>query len=138
VLLICLGPFSLFFAESESGGIISYSCMSVALGAATGAIGCSILIKHHVELPGDMDVLHAARAGALGAAILGPGFLVVAMLIESTVVGVLMLPLLLKIEYAFVRARENITEGTSSAYSCLCVATRGGGDGDSINDNDWA
>ncbi|TDL27134.1 hypothetical protein BD410DRAFT_783325 [Rickenella mellea] len=124
----------------EMAGIIQILNLfiSVALGAATGAIGCSILIKHHVELPGDIDVLHAARAGALGAAILGPGLLIATILIQSTVIGVLMLPLLLKIEYAFVRTRETITEGTTSVYSCLCVATRGGGDGDSIYDNEWA
>ncbi|TDL27123.1 hypothetical protein BD410DRAFT_836195 [Rickenella mellea] len=126
--------------ESEWAGVLHILnlCISVALGATTGVIGCFVLIKHKVELPGDMDVLHAARAGALGAAIMGPGILVATFLIGSTVIGVLMLPLLLRIEYAFVRVRESVTEGTTSVYSCLCVATRGGGDGDSIYNNDWA
>ena len=129
----------LFLCGPEWAGIIQILNLfiTVALGAATGAIGCSILIKHDAQLPGDIDVLHAARAGALGAAIFGPGQLIWLLLIQWSVVGALTLPLLLKIEYAFVRTTETISEGTTSVYSFLCVATRGRGDGDSIFDNEW-
>ena len=43
---------------------------TTALGAAAGGIGSAVLRIHgHVV----MDPLHAARAGALGGAVLGPG-----------------------------------------------------------------
>ena len=45
-------------------------CKTTAFGAIVGAIGSSVFRIHgHVG----MDTLHAATAGALGGAILGPG-----------------------------------------------------------------
>ncbi|KAF9552110.1 hypothetical protein CPC08DRAFT_714916 [Agrocybe pediades] len=43
-----------------------------ALGALIGTIGCAILKKHVQDLVGGIDVLHAARAGAVGGAIMVP------------------------------------------------------------------
>lgn len=52
-----------------------------AFGAAVGAVGSAVLRLHgHVT----MDPLHAARAGTLGAAILGPGVMV-ALFVGGTV-----------------------------------------------------
>lgn len=49
---------------------------SSGLGAAAGAIGSAVLRIHGKTT---MDSLHAARAGALGGAVLGPGILVALM-----------------------------------------------------------
>jgi uncharacterized BrkB/YihY/UPF0761 family membrane protein len=49
---------------------------NVLASTLTGTIGCAILIHNHVDL-GPIDVLHAARAGALGGAILGPGMILI-------------------------------------------------------------
>lgn len=45
-------------------------CQATALGAAAGGIGAAVLRLHGYDV---MDPLHAARAGALGGAVLGPG-----------------------------------------------------------------
>ncbi|KIM28651.1 hypothetical protein M408DRAFT_137727 [Serendipita vermifera MAFF 305830] len=44
-----------------------------AFGAAAGAVGSAVLRLHGHTM---MDPLHAARAGALGGAVLGPGVMV--------------------------------------------------------------
>lgn len=49
----------------------------VALGAAIGAIGAAIFEATHKS---GLDVVHAAKAGALGGTILGPGALLVVMM----------------------------------------------------------
>lgn len=67
-------------------GIVSIG-LGIANGAAVGASGAAILrALHHVV----MDPTHAARAGALGALILGPGligFLAIFFLCCGTVFG---------------------------------------------------
>ena len=45
-------------------------CWTTAFGAAAGVVGSKVLINYGHEV---MDPLHAARAGALGGAVLGPG-----------------------------------------------------------------
>jgi hypothetical protein len=47
--------------------------MGTAFGAASGGIGSKVLLSHGLSV---MDPVHAARAGALGGAVLGPGILV--------------------------------------------------------------
>ena len=47
--------------------------MSTAVGAAAGGVGSKVLLAHGVSV---LDPLHAARAGALGGAVLGPGVIV--------------------------------------------------------------
>ena len=47
--------------------------MSTALGAAAGGVGSKVLLLHGVSV---MDPLHAARAGALGGTVLGPGIVI--------------------------------------------------------------
>jgi len=48
-------------------------CMSTAIGAAAGGVGSTVLLSHGVSVLGPVD---AARAGAVGGAVLGPSILV--------------------------------------------------------------
>jgi hypothetical protein len=62
---------------------------TVALGAGSGAIGAAIFTKatHHKAL----GILLAARAGAVGAAVLGPGAIVLVLLLAGCCGGALLL-----------------------------------------------
>jgi hypothetical protein len=51
--------------------------MGTAFGAAAGGVGSKVLLSHGLSV---LDPVHAARAGALGGAVLGPGILVGVML----------------------------------------------------------
>jgi hypothetical protein len=62
---------------------------TVALGAGSGAIGAAIFTKatHHKAL----GILLATRAGAVGAAVLGPGAIVLVLLLVGCCGGTLLL-----------------------------------------------
>ncbi|KAH9474437.1 hypothetical protein JR316_0012896 [Psilocybe cubensis] len=66
-------------------------CTTVVVHTLSGAIGTSILQRHHVDL-GGIDVLHATRAGALGGAILGPGSILLVPVILAGL-GIILSPL---------------------------------------------
>ncbi|KAF4613220.1 hypothetical protein D9613_010959 [Agrocybe pediades] len=61
-----------------------------ALGALLGTLGCAILEKHVHDLPGGIDVLHAARAGAVGGTIMVPANILGFRFLLVLVAGVLL------------------------------------------------
>lgn len=92
----------------------------VCAGALTGPIGVSILKKHHYDLQG-LDPLHAARAGALGATIMGPAMILLLPLL-ALALGFLLSPLWVGmstgVEYMVRKSQEPISD--DGCNSCFC------------------
>jgi hypothetical protein len=111
--------------EAEHSWIIRAPA-TVCAGALTGPIGVSILKRSHFNLEG-LDVLHAARAGALGATIMGPATILLVPIV-FLFLGVLLSPLWfamsMGLEFMYAKTNETISEDGWYRYSaCVCIGS---------------
>jgi len=98
--------------------------INVLVATLTGIIGCAILIHNHVDL-GPIDVLHSARAGALGGAILGPGMILFVPIFFAVLIPPLWLAMKMGLRWVSVRSSES-WDGRTHKYSyCYTYGTCG-------------
>jgi hypothetical protein len=101
--------------------------VNILVATLTGTIGCAILIHNHVNL-GPIDVLHAARAGALGGAILGPGMIVLVPMffgVLMIILSPLWLAMMMGFRWVYARSSES-WDGRTHRYSyCYTYGTCG-------------
>jgi hypothetical protein len=107
---------------------------AVCTGALVGPIGVSILRRHSFDLEG-FDILHAARAGALGPAILIPAFLLLKPA-AYVVLGVICTPLWIAmqmgLEFVYIKANQTLPDLDSENMEgirdvdcswCICIGS---------------
>lgn len=128
---LCIGAAFFWLPRDEQSRppkLIAIPLVVLAMTLA-GVIGTSLLQKHGVDL-GDTDVLHGARAGALGGAIIAP-FMVTIGPMLFVALGVLLTPLWIAMAAGLKWAwgRSNATwNGRWSSSSYCYVYGRCGAD----------
>ncbi|CAA7262114.1 unnamed protein product [Cyclocybe aegerita] len=100
----------------------------IAIHTLSGSVGSAILLHRRVDLEG-MDVLHGARAGATGDAIIAFSSLLGPFII-FTIFAVLLAPvwiaMIMGAKWVYIKSRETWTEGTHTYSACHCYGTCGG------------
>jgi len=108
------------------------SLVATTLVSTLGAvIGCAILLHNHHDLKG-LDTLHAARAGALGGAVLGIGMILIGPIILLAI-GIVLSPLwvamLFGFKWVFAHSNESWSQrgnwSTHSSSYCYCYGLCG-------------
>ena len=96
-------------------------------GTLSGAIGSAILLRNGHDLKG-LDTLHAARAGAVGGAIFGPGAIIL-LPVLIIVIGLILSPLWIAMsmgfKFVYSKSRESWTENSYRYSGCHCWGTCG-------------
>jgi hypothetical protein len=127
---IAFGFFTQCLPKDENGELWWPFSMasSVIVSTLAGTIGCAILQRAQAELHG-IDVLHAARAGALGGAVLGPGMIFAAPLIMAAlliILSPLLIAMKLGLRWVYVRSSESWNDrGTYRSSYCYSYGTCG-------------
>ncbi|KAF9531080.1 hypothetical protein CPB83DRAFT_849295 [Crepidotus variabilis] len=126
----CLRPRAVFRGDSAESSIeypwyITFITCTL-LSTLAGVIGCAILLHNHVDL-GGYDVVHAARAAAVGGIIYAVGMALAGPVLLMAI-GIIMSPVLIAMslgaKWVYIRANdswEQRGDWTYSRYShCYC------------------
>jgi len=101
--------------------------LTTATMTLAGVLGVSVLKHYHVDI-GDIDLVHGARAGALGGALLAPVILLSGIAVFLAL-GILASPLwaamLLGFRWAYARTSETWTENTYRTSYCYSYGSCG-------------
>ena len=119
---LCIGAAFFWLPTDEKNRlpkVIAFPLV-VLLMTLSGVIGTSLLQKHGVDL-GDTDVLHGARAGALGGAIISPLMVTIGPML-FVALGVLLTPLWIAmaagLKWVWGRSNETWDGRWSSSSYC--------------------
>jgi hypothetical protein len=112
--------------QGRASILITWPLTTVTMTLA-GVIGVSLLKRHHVDI-GDIDLVHGARAGALGGALLGPiAFLAgpAIMLVLGILLSPLWVAMSLGFRWAYGRSSESWRGHTYRYSACYTYGSCG-------------